>query len=503
MSLLRNFGWVGTLSLVGIGISFASQLVFSYYFGTTMALDAYWIAFAIMNFLAFPLISLREALVSEIHERSNVDKHLASVYFSKALSLILIVALLASSIGLIFSNTLINLIAGDQNPLLHAEVLQKFLWLAPALILLALADTFNALLTSYNRTILQMVSRVLAAGSTVAVIALWASWIGSQALVLGFVFGQTLNVVVLAWILYKQGLFFKFTLPLGLGPDFLKLSGALFCSYGINQIYAVYEKSIFLKFGTGLVSAFQYSMSVTNIVVTVLGLSLSNLLWPRFLKHISNKNAQLFYADGALSSKLLLLVLGYICALIFLHAHWVVETVFARGAFAQEAILLTTLCLQMTIFAAIPISINFVLSRAMISARASKSIMLIGFSTATTGILVLWVASSLNEARLAMGFWFLANFVGCALSGVLFMRKARVRISTYSNSMFWFVRYVFGLIVTISLALEFLAPYIFSQYSLFDVAFKSSLFTFLYLILTALLGLFKGIPIRSIVGRTL
>jgi putative peptidoglycan lipid II flippase len=501
MTLLRNFGWVGALSLVGVGISFASQLVFSYYFGTTMALDAYWVAFAIMNFLAFPLISLREALVSEIHERSNIDMQNVSAYFSKVLSLILIMALIGSSVGLIFSNTFIDLIAGDQNPLLHAEVLQKLLWLAPALILLALADTFNALLTSYNRTILQMASRVLGASSTVVIIALAANWIGSQALVLGFVLGQALNVIALAWILYRQGLSFRPTLPIGMGSDFVKLNGALCCSYGINQVYAIYEKSIFLKFGVGLVSAFQYSVSVTNIIVTVLGLSLANLLWPRFLNHVSNKNTQNFYAEGALSSKLLLLVLGWVCALIFIHANWVVQTVFARGTFAQEAVSLTTLCLQMTIFAAIPISINFVLGRAMISARASKSIMLIGFSTAITGIVVLWIANYLNEARLAMGFWFLANLMGCVLSGLLFMRKTQAGMSTYQSSLFWILRYGFGLIIAMSLSFEFVVPYVFSGYSLIDVVCKSLVFTLLYGSLVFLLGLLKGIPIRSLIGR--
>ena len=502
MSLLRNFGWVGTLSLVGIGVSFASQLVFSYYFGTTMALDAYWVAFAIMNFLAFPLISLREALVSEIHERSNVDMQHASAYFSKALSLILVIALIGSTAGLIFSNVFIQWIAGSKNLAFHTEVFHKLLWLAPALILLALADTFNALLTSYNRTILQMGSRVLGASSTIAVIALAANWIGSQALVLGFVVGQALNVLVLTVILYRQGLSFRPTMPVGLGANFLKLTGALFCSYGINQIYAIYEKSTFLNFGVGLVSAFQYSVSVTNIVVTVLGLSLANLLWPRFLNHVSTQNTQHFYAEGALSSKLLLLVLGWVCALIFLHAQWVVQTVFARGAFAQEAVLLTTLCLQMTIFAAIPISINFVLGRAMISARASKSIMVIGFSTAIMGMVVLSLANYLHEARLAMGFWLLANLLGCILSGVLFMRKTQVSAVTYRNTLWWILRYALVLVATVSLAFEFLSPYVFSQYGLIDVVCKSLLFTVLYSSLTFLLGLFKGIPLGSLVKRS-
>ena len=343
MKLKNRLGLAGSLSLVGVALSFLSQLIFSYYFGTSAELDAYWIAFAIMNFLSFPLTALREALVSEIHELSLADKNLTSIYFSKALSLIIFTAIFLALFGLFLSDPLINLVAGDGKPVFHTEVYAKLLWLAPALILLALSDTFNSLLTSYNRVTLQMVSRILAAGSTIAVIAFSAAWMGSQALVFGFVIGQAINTVVLGYVLHRQGLFFKPFHFGGLGQDFLRISGALICSYGLSQIYALYEKAVFLNFGVGLVSAFQYSVSVTNIVITVFGLSLANLLWPRFLKYISDHNYPRLYDEVAISSKLLFIILGWICALVFLNAQWIVEIIFARGAFGEDATTLTTL----------------------------------------------------------------------------------------------------------------------------------------------------------------
>lgn len=502
MNFKKSIGWAGILSLVGVALSFCSQLVFSYFFGTTSALDAYWVAFAIMYFLAFPFISLREALVSEIHERSLKDPAEASIYFSKAITLILTVALIGSAVGIIFSKPLINLVVGGENTSFHSEVLVKLLWLAPALILLALSDTFNGLLTSYNRAILQMLSRILAAGSTVVIIALAANWIGSQALVLGFVMGQAVNVIVLTIVLYRQGLSFKPSYPSGLGSTFFYLSGALFCSYGINQVYAVYEKSTLLSFGVGLVSAFQYSVSITNIIITVLGLSLANLLWPRFLNHVANQNTRHFYSESALSIKILLIILGWVCALIFLHAQWVVETVFARGAFAGEAITLTSLCLKMTIFSAIPVSINFVLGRAMISARASKSIMLVGFTTAISGMLILFLAGQFREPRLAMSFWFIANILGCTLSGILFLRQTQVQGATFRNSFFWILRYVIAVLVSVALAYEFLDNLNhFSNFQLINIVCQSVIFTLIYLVIVAIAGLFKNLPFSRLMGR--
>jgi len=502
MSILKSFSLIGVLSIISVALSFISQIVFSYYFGTSSELDAYWIAFAIINLLAFPLISLREALVSEIHQHLDSDMKTASTYFSKVMSLILIVSFFGSIIALLFPKDLIKFISGDKSVILNAEIFAKLIWMAPALILMAVSDTLSALLTSYNRTAFQMVSRILASGSAIAVIALTANWIGSQALVFGFIASQTINLFALAGMLYRQGLSFRLTLPTSLGKNFLALSATLLFSNGINQFYAIYEKYSFLNFGSGIISAFQYSVSITNIVITVLGLSLANLFWPRFLKHATAKNMGQFYVEGMLGSKFLLLMLGWVCALIFLNARWIIESIFTRGAFGREALELTVFCLQMTIFAAIPVSLNSLIGRALISTRASKSVVVISLSMAIVGALVLFLATYFKDLHLATSYWLIANLFGSIASGILFIRKAQVSMSVYKNSLWWILRYAVVLVATVSLAFEFLAPYVFSQYGLIDVVCKSLLFTVLYSSLTFLLGLFKGIPLGSLVKRS-
>jgi putative peptidoglycan lipid II flippase len=501
MDLKRGLGWVGTLSLIGIVISFLSQLVFSYFFGISVGLDAYWVAFAIMNFLSFPMIAIREALVSEIHERSKVDASSASAYFSKAISLILTLSFCLAVVGIFFSDFLITLVIGDGELILYQEVLNKLLWLAPALILLALSDTFNALLTSYNKAVLQMASRVLAAGSTIAIIAFSANYFGSQALVIGFIAGQILNTIALAYVLHRQGLSFKPSMPTNFGSAFLGLSGALIFSYGLSQIYALYEKSIFLNFGIGIVSAFQYSVSVTNIVITVLGLSLANVLWPRFLKFISEKDHARVYAEGAVSIKLLAVILGWICTAIYLNAQDVVQIIFARGAFTEDAIQLTTLCLKMTIFAAIPIAISAVLSRALISFRASGSIVIVGITTAIIGMLVLFVASYVDDSRLAMSFWLIANIVGVILSGILFIRKTQANSYAFQNAFFWIIRYLLILMISVSLLYVHFMQWTLSSNVLVNLIYKFILFTILYALLVILFGLLRRVPLRSLLGR--
>jgi len=420
----------------------ANQVIVSYHFGTSSELDAYWVAFAVMSFLAFPLTPMREALVPEVHRHAQISAQAASDYFSKALSLILLVACIGGLIGIIFSNSIFDWFDEKNNPLMRVEGMRNLMWLAPAIILLALSDTLNSLLISYNRVILQSLFRILAAGASVATIALAVGWLGSFVLVLGFIVGQLISVLFLIHALWKEGLRFRFCLPLGLGNNFLHLSGVLFVSYALSQIYSVYEKVTFVDLSTGLVSAFQYAVSITNVVITVIGLSVANVLWPRFLKHSASENYQQMHRELITTLKAVLLLLGGVCVLIYALSSVVVQLLFMRGSFDQAAATLTTQALEWAIFAAIPISIGFVIGKVLLSQGASKSIMAVGLITAVFGMLILFLAKAYGSTVLAMSHWVFANSLGSILAFFLVVGPQNRSISNVLKTLYWLLRLI-------------------------------------------------------------
>src|SRR5438445_12692287 len=86
--LPRTFAGVATLASVGFVLSLVNQLLFSYYFGTSAELDAYWLAISIIQFATFYMGPAREAIVPEFSKRIIANPDQGRAYFSTAINLI-------------------------------------------------------------------------------------------------------------------------------------------------------------------------------------------------------------------------------------------------------------------------------------------------------------------------------------------------------------------------------------------------------------------------------
>lgn len=495
-SFRKNIFWTVLLAAGAFVFSFASQIVISYFYGTSAELDAYWAALAIVNLLIFPIHPFRESLVPEIHRRSLEDSQKnASDYFSKALTLILMIAVVGLGLSFLIPHLLSGLVVSSTSEQLRSLVSQQLLWLAPAIILLAISETFNSLLASYQAVILQSVSRLLAAGSTLAIIAIMAGVVGIHALALGFMGGQLITVIALYMVIRKHGLRYRFAWPSNLGKAFFTLGGALLINYSAGQIYSIYEKFIFSGFSKGLISAFQYGVSLTNVLITILGLSLANVFWPRFLGYAAKNDLEKAAQDISLALKAILLGMGIICSIIYCNADTIINLLFVRGAFEAESARLTSQALRATIFTAVPIAGASLLGRALISFGASKNLMYIGLSIATSGFAILSFAQLINSPEIAMSHWAVANLIGFIISTIFFLRILNRPIQKYIQISWWGIRFVIALTIAINLTQYILYMFFGSTLSII-VSFSSSL-TFLVIIcpLVWSLGLTKGLEV--------
>lgn len=494
-SFRNNIYWTVLLAAGAFVFSFASQIVISYFYGTSAELDAYWAALAIINLLIFPIHPFRESLVPEIHRRSLEDSPKnASDYFSKALTLILMIALFGLILSFLFPHFLSGLVVSSSSEQLRALVSQQLLWLAPAIILLTISETLSSLLASYQAVILQSASRLLAAGSTLAIIATMAGVVGIQALALGFIGGQLITVIALYMVIRKHGLYFRFAWPSNLGKAFFTLSSALLINYSASQIYSIYEKYIFSGFSKGLISAFQYGVSLTNVLITILGLSLANVFWPRFLGYAANQDFNKAGRDMTIALKMVLIGMSVICTIIYCNAEVIINILFVRGAFDSESALRTSQALRAAIYAAVPITAASILGRALISFGAAKNVMMIGIATAICGLLILFLAQQFQLYEMAILHWLVANLVGFVISGILFLRLLKNPMARYFTACWWIIRlFVMGMVAILA---NQVVMNIFSA-GLIDIGLMLMSSIFIMIICSAcafLFGLFKGIP---------
>jgi len=480
-------------------ISFASQMVISYHFGASVELDAYWTAFALMNVLAFPLTPLREALVPELHRQLYLGGESASAYFSRAMTLILMVAGMGCILAWLFASPLSGLAVSHKQPEIKALSSRLLCWLAPAVVLVGISETLNSILAAYNRVVLQSFTRLLVAASTLAILALFSGLLNSYVLPVAFMTAQIVTSFIQALALRRDGLAFRFMWPRGLGARYMEVSGALLICYAASQAYAILEKHTLTSFDAGLVSSFQYAVSLTNVLINVIGITVSSVFWPRFLDHAVSEDRGRLLAEIFVLSKFMLLIMGCLCAMTCINATALIELVFARGAFDIDTVTRTASALRVAVFAAIPISIGFIIGRALLSLGAVRSVMATGIAMAMSGSITLVFAVVMNNADLAFSHWILANLAGLAVQAVLLVKVCGRAEYMACGQIWWLIRWGGAMAVASVIAAALPEPgHVYSPL-IIDIILRSAVFCILFAILCWLFGIMRGLP--SILAR--
>lgn len=493
-TLRRSFAWTGGLSSIGFLASFASLVIISYHFGASAELDAYWAAFALMNLLAFPLGPLREALVPEFHRRLQGDRGAASAYFSRAMTLILLVAAIGTLAGWLLAEPLTALAVSGKQPQVRTLAVNQLYWLAPAVLLLAVSETLNAILAAYHRVILQTFARLLGVASSLVVLGMFAGILHSHVLPLAFISAQVTITLVQTTALRRHGLCFRFAWPSALGERFLAVSGALFFSYAASQGYAVFEKHTLTSFAAGMVSSFQYAVSLTNVLITLVGVTLANVLWPRFMEHAAVEDRGRLYSEVSVVSRFVFLTIGWLCALTWLNATALIELIYARGAFDAAAVSRTANALQMAVFAALPISVSMIMGRALISLGAARSVVVTGVTIALVGVITLAMARLLGSPVLALSHWLLANLAGLAIQALLLARACGGGEGRLGGAAWWLARWVAILALAggVVQSIPAIQPGIAAM--VVDMLMRAMVFSILFVALAWIVGLTRGLP---------
>ena len=500
-TLKENIAWTTVLSVAGFVLSFLSQIIVSYFFGTSAQLDAYWIAFALMNLLAFPIMPLRESLIPLVHKYEQKSFLEASLLFSRGMSLIFMTATGGVVLALLNGEYLSQVMLGSVSNEMVGMVLSQLHWLIPAIWLLAISETLNALIVSYNIVILQMVSRVMGAIASLIVVSAFSGLISFYSLPISFISGQLIMCLVLIYGFSKLKLSFMFSWPKNLGKDYYFLSITLLLSALFSQIYSLYEKYVFVDFGSGTVSSFQYGVAITNVIIAIFASSLANVFWPRFMEQIKKENIDGLILEFSMAIKLSLLALGGLCSFIYIYADPLVNIIFVRGAFNQDAALKTSEMLRAVIYTALPIAGITLLSRALISLKSAKTIMLIGLTIALCGCAILKLAQMMQSPFLAIHHWLFSNSIGFMISIIAFAMLTKMNIRIKISACWWTFKFTL-LLSSLVLLKSFLKEYIFFESSnLLYLITSATIFFILYVIFLWMLKLYPSYKIWGLVNK--
>jgi len=488
--LKSRFGLLVIMSVAGYAVSFISQLVIAYHFGTSQALDSYWAALALVSLFSFYMSPLKEALVPAVHRAQVRGNAEAGSVLSAGLSLLLALTFVSGAVLWLSVAGVARLITGGDEGTSRA-VVALVDWLLPYLCLLVLAETLNATLVSFNQVLRQAVIRIIAALVMLTTIATVGTSLGVGGLLMAQVLSMS-TLVVTSWLALRHlrlG-FVVLALPVLRNSGMVPLVASLLFTYLSAQLYVLVERSAMIHMGTGLVSGFQYSVALVNAFVSLLAYPLSNLLWSKFLSQAAEGDSKAAHLLATRACGLLFYALVVVCVFVWVNAREIIILIYARGAFDEASIQLTTTALRSTIFAAIPIGVSSVLGRWLISLPGAHRQLWIGLTTTVVGSLVIGMALLADSPRGIMLHWLIANLAAMLVSGAIFASVGKYSLAQKLAAGRWL-----GQVAVVAILAAWITPSMVWGESKFSLAAALLAQGGLYLLVVAgLTWLFRMIP---------
>jgi peptidoglycan biosynthesis protein MviN/MurJ (putative lipid II flippase) len=213
--------------------------------------------------------------------------------------------------------------------------------------------------------------------------------------------------------------------PILRSSGMLPLFGSLLLTYLFSQLYVIAERSAMMGMSTGLLSGFQYSTALVNVMVSMVAYPLANLLWSRFLADVADGDVLVARTLAVRACGLLFYVLIVMCVFIWVNAHEIVILMFGRGAFDEASVQVTSSALRATIFTSIPISIMSILVRLLMSLPGAHRQVWISLAIIVVGLMVIGGAVFANSTHWVQLHWLIANSAGMVVSVYIFASGGR------------------------------------------------------------------------------
>jgi putative peptidoglycan lipid II flippase len=312
-------------------------------FGAGPNTDAFLVASTIpLSILPSITLAIGGTFIPLFIERHDRDPAEGWQFVSRVLNLFAVWSLGLVAVGLIFAERLVGLMSPGLEPrtMVMAVTLTRILLisLVPQATSIALVGSLQALGKFVWPALLGIPQNVL----IILAIVVWGPTQGITAIAYGTVAGYLLGTVLLWMILAHSGfkhVWWLSPIDYGVG-QLLRLAVPLVVATFIGQVSLLTERGFASYLPQGSVSALNWAMLLYTLPVSIVGFSLLTVMYPRLVRTLGEGVGpfESYFLSG-------LRGLTYIMIPMAVGAIWfrteIVQVVFQRGAFGQEATLAT------------------------------------------------------------------------------------------------------------------------------------------------------------------
>lgn len=375
--ILKTAGFMTIATLLAKVLGMVRDMLIAAYFSTSYIGEAYMTATKLPTML-FDLVIGGVITASFIPIFNSVmskeDKKKAFAFANKFIGMVLLITLIISVGGILFSDTLIGFLAPEFNPQTHALASELSRIMFPMIIFTGLAFSFVGILQSFGEFNIPSIMSLVSNLAVIAYFPLFGKKFGVHGLAYTMLIAWSLQVFIQIPSLKKTE--FKFRPSLKLYDKNIKaallLAGPLLVSTWVQPLYSIVNTRLASGISGG-VTMLEYANRLYTVTVGVFSFVVTNLIFPKLAKSNSSDNNEEAKQLLATSLKSIAIIILPLMAGFIILSRPIISVVYEHGMFTSDDALKTGGALACYSAGMIGFSINEILSKFFFSKQNSKT----------------------------------------------------------------------------------------------------------------------------------
>lgn len=378
-------------------------------FGAGTALDLYYAAFRVPDFLFVTIASLVSAsvLIPFLNERWNKSPEEGKKFIDTVFSVFGVGMVAVCALAFFLMPFLIPFLF----PGFGAESLQKELVLFSRVLLLSplllgLSSFFGSITQLHSRFFLYALSPVLYNLGIILGVVFLSPLYGILGVVIGVAGGAFLHLFIQIPFIVSHGFFPRFIWPqFGAVRDVVFTSLPRTIALSSHELAEFFLISFASLMAAGSISVFNLSFNLASVPLSVIGVSYSLAAFPTLTRYFSSGNMEKFIEHLSTSLRhVIFLSMPVVVAFIVLRAQ-IVRVILGSGEFSWSDTRLTAAALALFVLSLIPQSLMLIFTRARYSTGNTRSPLIINVSAAALTIILAVFLARIFAAFPGLGIW--------------------------------------------------------------------------------------------------
>lgn len=337
--LLKPTIQITILSILGVLVSFATQIIVAAKFGATMERDAYFAAIVVPAYVTAVLLGSLTVTFVPIFIEYETRKSKAEAWKVASIftNLTFVVLFGISLLGFIFAKQLISVTApgfkGEELSL-TATLLRIIL---SSIIFTGLTSLLSSIYYAEHRFVRPAIVPVVSAVLMLLSVILLARYWGIKSLAFGYLIGAVVGFVILVPIFFKEGRYsFSFDFSNEGVRQVIRVMAPLVLAALFYRATTVIERMIASTLPTGSISYLGYATRITNILGGIATAGISTTIFPVMAKSWAENDLAKVREYFVRGVRIIFLITFPIATVFAVLRVPIIQTVFQRGIFVHQ-----------------------------------------------------------------------------------------------------------------------------------------------------------------------